>query len=171
MPSPTTTLRASTPCRPAMACRRSWLSGSAYFQASGAAACMAAIAFGLGPNGLSLAPSRARKGRPRPRSCASGPTKGTNGGMARTTGVRTGLGISSPWWVSDEAECGELAPHGGWQFGERLAVGRGEIGRSILGREVAPALESAPRHGPNGDQRRVEQQQTAARAVRLAPLL
>src|SRR5215216_1574093 len=51
---------------------------------------MAASAFGEGPNRLSLAPSRARKARPRARSCASGPVKGTKAGKLSTRVVKRG---------------------------------------------------------------------------------
>src|SRR5690349_19804848 len=51
---------------------------------------MRAITRGEGPKLLSLAPMRARKGRPRSRSCASGPTNGTVEGSAATSEVRGG---------------------------------------------------------------------------------
>ena len=52
--------------------------------ASAAAACIAAMAEGAAPNALSLAPSRARNGRPRRRSSVSGPTNGTLAGRPST---------------------------------------------------------------------------------------
>ena len=53
---------------------------------------MAAAALGETPKALSLAPMRAAKVRPRCRSIASGPTKGTVAGRLRTSAVK---GISS----------------------------------------------------------------------------
>ena len=84
MPSPTTTWAGVTPCRAAIACLRSWFSGSPYIHPSAAAACIAATADGAAPNALSLAPSRARNGRPRRRSSVSGPTNGTLAGRPST---------------------------------------------------------------------------------------
>ena len=45
------------------------------------------MAPGAAPNALSLAPSRARNGRPRARSSASGPTNGTLAGNSATIEV------------------------------------------------------------------------------------
>src|SRR4029079_2630330 len=90
MPSPMTTLSRSTRWKSDSAARRSWLSGSAYIQLPSAAARMAASALGEGPNRLSLAPRRARNGRPRVRSCASGPTNGTKAGRLSTRAVKRG---------------------------------------------------------------------------------
>src|SRR5690606_15930150 len=45
---------------------------------------------GDGPKPLSLAPMRARNGRPRARSCASGPTKGTVAGNRAASAVSAG---------------------------------------------------------------------------------
>jgi hypothetical protein len=84
---PTTIFSGATPWWAARAARRSWFSGSPYFHTSAAAACMASMAFGEGPKTLSFAPMRARKGWPRLRSCASGPTKGTLAGREATRGV------------------------------------------------------------------------------------
>ena len=96
MPSPTTTCAGVTPCRAAIACLRSWFSGSPYIQPSAAAACIAAIARGAAPNALSLAPSRARKGRARRRSSASGPTNGHARGQALDDrGQRCGHGSAA----------------------------------------------------------------------------
>src|SRR4029079_3106638 len=90
MPSPMTTLSRSTRWKSDSAARRSWLSGSAYIQLPSAAARLAASALGEGPNRLSLAPRRARNGRPRVRSCASGPTNGTEAGRLSTRAVNGG---------------------------------------------------------------------------------
>src|SRR5262245_32166974 len=76
-----------------MAALRSWISGSPYIHDSAAAAHIAATARGEGPNTLSLAPMRARKGRLRMRSWASGPRKGTVAGNPSISGVKRGLGL------------------------------------------------------------------------------
>src|SRR5262245_56953456 len=57
----------------------------------GAAMAILSMTTGEGPKLLSLAPMRARKGLPRVRSCASGPTKGTVAGSEATRGTRRGL--------------------------------------------------------------------------------
>ena len=70
-----------------MAYRSSWISGSPYIQDSAAAREIASMTIGEGPKTFSLAPMRAVNGRPRPRSCVSGPTNGTVAGKLRTNGV------------------------------------------------------------------------------------
>src|SRR5690606_27987967 len=52
---------------------------------------IAAITDGAGPNPLSLAPRRARNGRPLCRSCVSGPTKGTVEGSDAASAVSVGI--------------------------------------------------------------------------------
>ena len=64
IPSPGRTFAAGMPCCCAMAWRNSCISGSPYFQTSRAAASIAVMAWGEGPNGLSFAPRRAAKGAP-----------------------------------------------------------------------------------------------------------
>ena len=64
--------------------------GSQYIHCSGAAHRIASTAAGDGPNTLSFAPIRARNARPRARSCASGPTKGTVAGSRSTMRVKRG---------------------------------------------------------------------------------
>ena len=62
---------------------------------------------------LSLAPRRAANGRPRARSRASGPTKGTSLGSDAMVGVNGGRDITSQLVASEEAEIGELLSHFG----------------------------------------------------------
>ena len=65
---------------------------------SAAARAIAAATAGEGPKPLSLAPMRARKARPRVRSCVSGPTNGTVAGKDWTSGVGSGrLAIAGPF--------------------------------------------------------------------------
>ena len=88
---------------------------------------------GRRPKLLSLAPMRARKGRPpRSRSCASGPTKGTVGGSAATSGVRAGrwtIENSCGWQVApDFLLRNDLECNGGTRHGRPLIVaGRGSV--------------------------------------------
>jgi hypothetical protein len=101
-----------------MAALRSCISGSPYIHDCAAAAHIASMARGDGPNTLSFAPMRARNGRPRMRSWASGPTKGTVAGRPAISGAKRGLrmevrmsgtGISS----SDRARDGGDRRRGG----------------------------------------------------------
>ena len=75
-----------------MAALRSCISGSPYIHDCAAAA-PSPRRPGDGPNTLSFAPMRARNGRPRIRSWASGPTKGTVAGRPAISGAKRGLGM------------------------------------------------------------------------------